>query len=103
MVGFRAQFVVHLGQQLNTVLQLAISMIADLGLNKGTPARERLEAFVHEIKDSNESCHHKRGLTNLDEVRAVLGCFFLSSYVGSHAIQYHLRFIVSISIFHVMF
>lgn len=58
-------------------------MMVDMGLNKGTPARERLEEFVLEMKDGTHAHHHRRGLNTLDEVRAVLGCFYLSSSVIS--------------------
>jgi hypothetical protein len=67
------------------MLQLAISLVFNLGLNRPRPSRSKHQLFEHAILDPYDSMKapYDRELEaeshTLEEQRALVGCFFLSS------------------------
>ncbi|KAJ5291799.1 hypothetical protein N7478_001050 [Penicillium angulare] len=75
-----AWYHVHLGEvsQMTNLLQLAIALLADLGLNKPSHGTDRRKLMFGSSKLTQGAVAESRPLRN-DETRALLGCFFVSS------------------------
>jgi hypothetical protein len=65
-------------QQLYKILQLAVALVVDLGLDRATNTKEKIALEVAHYKkgDSQQTRGESR---SLDEERALAGCFYLSS------------------------
>lgn len=68
--------------QLSNLLQLAVSLVANLGLNSGPGSLEKTKlAFATNRKPYGD--HLATKLLTLEERRAALGCFYLTSVFAS--------------------
>lgn len=66
------------------MLQLLVALLTDLGLNKASSARENEDALLTEIKYQEQGALLPISMSRIG-YRTVLGCFYLSSTVCSHA------------------
>lgn len=64
--------------QMTNLVQLAISIMADLELNKPVHPNDRRKLIYDNARSSYGFTNETRVLTN-DERRALLGCYYLSS------------------------
>ncbi|KAJ5097014.1 hypothetical protein N7456_007735 [Penicillium angulare] len=79
-----AWYHLHLGavSQMTNLLQLAIALMADLGLNKPSHGTDRRKLMFDSSKLTQGAVAESRLLRN-DETRALLGCFYVSSIVSA--------------------
>ncbi|KAJ5180594.1 zn 2cys6 transcription factor [Penicillium capsulatum] len=68
--------------QMTNLLQLAIALLADMGLNKPTHGNDRRKYMFDSSRITHGVLAESRMMTN-DERRALLGCFYVSSIVCS--------------------
>jgi hypothetical protein len=85
----RYQYYFHINMQLNNLLSLMSALLVDLGLNKAKPEDGRQEACVIRMKmrfktdlKPLKSGYERCGPRTMEERRALLGCFYLSSCVS---------------------
>ncbi|RDW82696.1 hypothetical protein BP6252_03808 [Coleophoma cylindrospora] len=70
--------------QLNNLVALMGSLMVDLGINKKTRPGHTHDVLADEINcELTEVICSNQGLTTMEEGRAVLGCFYLSSVICS--------------------
>ncbi len=74
----------------STILQLAIALVFDLGLNRSRPNISKHELFEYAIRNSNDPMKNPCGdrsesrTRTLEEQRALVGCFFLTSVISTY-------------------
>ncbi|KAL1966514.1 hypothetical protein VTN77DRAFT_4436 [Rasamsonia byssochlamydoides] len=74
----------YTGLQMTNLLQLAIALVADLGLNRPlpTPGRRTAADVLRTALHGSKGARTVRG--TLEERRTFLGCFYLSSMLSAH-------------------
>lgn len=71
-------FHIRLAKQVTTMMQIAVSVLSDLGLSRPESRRSDFEA---QIRDGSLS-EAKAALQSRDEMRAYCGCYYLASIVS---------------------
>lgn len=69
--------------QLNNLVALMGSLMVDLGINKKMKPGQKHDVLADEINcELTEAIGINKGLSTMEEGRAVLGCFYMSSIVS---------------------